>query len=52
MLRDILEKCEKIGFVVDGTSSAAISSSLKKYEGDTELKRTVVTVIEMAILKK
>lgn len=47
MLRDILEKCEKVGFTIDGSTSATISSSLRKYEGDTELKRTIVQVIRI-----
>lgn len=47
MLRDILEKCEKVGFVVDGSSSATISSSLQKYEGDNELKRAIIQVIHL-----
>lgn len=49
MLRDILEKCEKVGFIVDGSSSATISSSLQKYEGGTELKLTVVQVIRIVV---
>ncbi|MCP9265072.1 Ribonuclease-like protein [Dirofilaria immitis] len=51
MLRDILEKCEKVGFSVDGSSSATISSSLRKYEGDTELKRTVVQMLTYLLMK-
>ncbi|KAL3991038.1 RNB domain family protein [Acanthocheilonema viteae] len=51
MLRDILEKCEKIGFAVDGSSSRSISSSLQKYEGDTDLKRTVVQMLTHLLMK-
>ncbi|EJW87960.1 hypothetical protein WUBG_01126 [Wuchereria bancrofti] len=51
MLRDILEKCEKVGFELDGSSSATIASSLLKYEGDSELKRTVVQMLTHLLMK-
>ncbi|VDK85103.1 unnamed protein product [Onchocerca ochengi] len=51
MLRDILEKCEKVGFTIDGSTSATISSSLRKYEGDTELKRTIVQMLTHLLMK-
>nr|CTP80735.1 BMA-DISL-2 [Brugia malayi] len=51
MLRDILEKCEKVGFEIDGSSSATIASSLLKYEGNNELKRTVVQMLTYLLMK-
>ncbi|VDM40534.1 unnamed protein product [Toxocara canis] len=51
MLRDILEQCERIGFMVDGSSSATIASSLRRYEGDDELKRTIVQVLSHLLMK-
>uniref|UniRef100_A0A0R3RSF8 DIS3-like exonuclease 2 n=1 Tax=Elaeophora elaphi TaxID=1147741 RepID=A0A0R3RSF8_9BILA len=51
MLRDILEKCEKVGFVIDGSSSATISSGLEKYKGDAEIKRTIVQMLTHLLMK-
>ncbi|CAG9539807.1 unnamed protein product [Cercopithifilaria johnstoni] len=51
MLRDILEKCEKVGFVINGSSSATISSSLQKYERDSELKGTAVQMLTHLLMK-
>uniref|UniRef100_A0A915A718 DIS3-like exonuclease 2 n=1 Tax=Parascaris univalens TaxID=6257 RepID=A0A915A718_PARUN len=51
VLRDILERCENIGFAVDGSSSATIASSLRRYEGNDELKRTIVQVLSYLLMK-
>ncbi|VDN00888.1 unnamed protein product [Thelazia callipaeda] len=51
MLRDILEKCEKIGFEIDGSSCSALSRSLRKYDGKSEMNRTCVQMISHLLMK-
>jgi exoribonuclease R len=50
-LREVLEKCARLSFNLDGSSSAALAESLRKYSEDPELKYTAYPVLIQFIMK-
>lgn len=51
VLKEILELCDKIGFPIDASSSGTLASSIRRYEGDDEVKASIGQVLSMLLMK-
>ncbi|CAO4369255.1 unnamed protein product [Caenorhabditis nigoni] len=51
MIEDAVEQCKRIGFQLDGKTSAMISTSLRKYQGKSRLDMCIRQVISSLTIK-
>ncbi|CAL2036336.1 unnamed protein product [Caenorhabditis brenneri] len=51
MIKDVAEQCAKIGFPLDGKTSGMLSTSLRKYQGNTRLDMCIRQVISSLTIK-
>lgn len=51
MMKDAADQCAKIGFPLDGKTSGMLSTSLRKYQGNTRLDMCIRQVISSLTIK-
>ncbi|KAH7720689.1 RNB-like protein [Aphelenchoides avenae] len=51
VLRDVLERCEKLAFHLDGHSSRSLAESLEQYAKNPEMQLTVYPVLIQLLMK-